>query len=91
MVCRCGFEADLRATVHQLTDSALDLHIDAVIADAMLLDVNGDDKLQKEEFMAWGKKNRHVGRWIDNLSRFIVSSLGDLSIAEFNPDLDWGD
>ena len=89
MACRCGFEDEFRATVVNLTNSSLDTHIDAVVADAMLLDINGDQSLSKEEFMAWGKKNRYVGKWIENLSRFVVSSLGDLKITDFNEETDW--
>eukprot|EP01043_Picozoa_sp_COSAG02_P053136 COSAG02_NODE_5826_length_4010_cov_2.625415_4_plen_76_part_00 len=72
-----------------LTNSSLNAHIDAVVADAMLLDINNDQCLSKEEFMAWGKKNRYVGKWVENLSRFVVSSLGDLRITDFNEETDW--
>ena len=87
--CRCGFEDEFRATVVSLTNNSLNAHIDAVVADAMLLDVNNDQSLSKEEFMAWGKKNRYVGKWIENLSRFVISSLGDLRITDFNEETDW--
>ena len=87
--CRCGFEDEFRATVVSLTNNYLNAHIDAVVADAMLLDVNNDQSLSKEEFMAWGKKNRYVGKWIENLSRFVISSLGDLRITDFNEETDW--
>ena len=87
--CRCGFEEEFRATVMGLTNSSLNAHIDAVVADAMLLDINNDQSLSKEEFMAWGKKNRYVGKWIESLSRFVVSSLGDLRITDFNEETDW--
>ena len=85
----CGFEEEFRGTVSDLTRSSLDLHIDAVAKDAMLLDVNNDKVLARDEFMAWGKKNRHVGKWIDNLSRFVISGLGDLHITDFDEERDW--
>ena len=86
---RCGFKDEFRGQVSTLTKSSLDQHIDAVVKDAMLLDVNNDHVLARDEFMAWGKKNRHVGKWIDNLSRFVISGLGDLHITDFNEDTDW--
>lgn len=86
---RCGFKDEFRGQVSTLTKSSLDQHIDAVVKDAMLLDVNNDHVLARDEFMAWGKKNRHVGKWIDNLSRFVISGLGDLHITDFNEETDW--
>ena len=84
----CGFEDEFRPIIADLTRQTLNKHIDAVVADAMSMDANGNGELGKDEFMAWGKKNRHVGKWIDNLSRFVISGLGDLHITDF-VDTDW--
>ena len=36
--------------------------------------------------MAWRKRNRHVGRWIENLSRFTLNSLGQHLTVKDLPD-----
>merc|ERR1711871_31644 len=84
----CGYESDFRQIVESLTEESLKAYIEEVVENAMELDVNNDQRLDKDEFMMWGRKNRHVGRWIDNLSRFVVGSLETLSVSDFTDD-DW--
>jgi hypothetical protein len=33
-------------------------------------------QLSADQFHAWSKKNRHVGQWVDNLSKFVISGIG---------------
>ena len=50
-----GYETDFRTVVNELTERSLKQHIDEVVRDAMELDVNKDDKLNRDEFMMWGE------------------------------------
>ena len=86
----CGYETDFRAVVSDLTERSLQRHIDAVVKDAMELDVDENKMLNRDEFMMWGHKNRHFGRWVDAVSRFVVGSLVDLKVSDFMDD-DWAE
>ena len=82
----CGFEEDFREMVNELTEGSLTRHILAIAKDAADSDANRDEELSKAEFMAWSKRNQQVGRWIENLSRFTLNSLGQTLTLEDIPD-----
>ena len=81
----CGYEEDFRDVISELTEKSLDEHIDAIVADAMAQDTSGNESITPDQFKAWSKKNRHVGQWVDNLSRFVISGIGgEVTISDFH-------
>lgn len=71
--------------ITDLTKTSLDEHISAVVEDALLQDTAGNESITADQFRSWSKKNRNVGQWVDNLSRFVISGLGEhVKVSDFH-------
>ena len=67
-----GFEADFRAIVAKLCDTAFEGQRATFVADAFASDDNNDGELSWVEFKAWAAVNSNMGQWCAQLLYLVM-------------------